>query len=79
MLYCEKGIYMITYILIALLIASIIINIYFFSRKIKSSEKAKIEKDLGLLTDLMSQDRAIIEIKRIAPQSMFIRSPRDLK
>ncbi len=54
-------------------------NAFFAYKFFQKSQHHKTQKDLKLLHDLMSRDRAIIEIRRIAPQSMFIRSPRDLE
>ena len=67
------------YTLITILVISICLNLYqIYCAKIQDKMKPKVEKDLRLLSDLMSNERAIIEIKRIAPSSMFIRSPKDM-
>ncbi len=42
-------------------------------------KKNKENKDLSILEDLMSNDRVLIEIRRIAPSQFFIRSPRDME
>lgn len=66
------------YILSFALFISIASNIYLAKLVYSNSKRAKVDKDMALLSDLMNKDRAIIEIRRIAPSSMFIRSPRDL-
>ena len=57
---------------------SVLLNIYLIIITYRKSNTSKINKDLALLSDLMDRDRAIIEIRRIAPQHMFIRSPKDI-
>ena len=57
---------------------SVLLNIYLIIITYRKSNTSKINKDLALLSDLMDRDIAIIEIRRIAPQHMFIRSPKDI-
>lgn len=65
------------FILLALLL-SLSFNIYTSIKLFKNSKQGKVQKDLTLLNDLMNRDRAIIEIRRIAPQQIFLRSPKDI-
>jgi hypothetical protein len=47
--------------------------------KIYTSKKEKPQnKDLRILSDLMSGGSALIKITRVAPEEYFVRSPRDL-
>lgn len=57
---------------------SLILNSVFCYNFYKNSKKAQEQKDMRLLQDLMSKGRVLIEIKRIAPEQFFLRSPRDL-
>lgn len=69
-----------TFTLLILLLISIGINIKLYLSFRNKSAVSKTKSDLNLIADLCSNEgRTIIEIKRIAPSSMFVRSPRDIR
>lgn len=48
--------------------------------EVKSKEvtqEQKIQNDLSLIRDLMTDGKVLIQITRIAPEDYFLRSPRD--
>lgn len=62
-------------IIIGLITTNILtIVLYFNQKKKKPTEYGNLE----LLSDLINNNKTIIEIKRIAPGKIFLRSPRDL-
>lgn len=67
-----------TFIIFLFLFVSVILNVYFFRCMRKMSKGARTEKDLRLLSDLMTNGHTLIQIKRIAPEEYFVRSPRDM-
>jgi hypothetical protein len=66
-------------VLTILVIVSASANIYLFYRLKNSPKKVgTVKKDLAILDDLIGHEKCLIEIRRVAPTSFFLRSPRDL-
>lgn len=58
------------------LLVSLGLNIYLGLKYFKKPPSQE-SKDLQLINDLMTSGKSLIEIRRIAPNNFFIRSPRD--
>lgn len=68
----------IEYVLLALLLASVALNAVMVShRKIK--QKSEMTHDAAMvLNDLTRSGVSLVKVTRIAPEEIFLRSPRDL-
>ena len=65
------------YILItvtALLLISLALNVYLFKKR----ETHKTYDAVNLIHDLTSRKVALVKIERVAPDSVYLRSPKDL-
>jgi len=64
------------YALVTLLTVSVGLNLWLWKRK-----RVKVvnrDAAVELLADLLSSKETLIKLSRVAPEDMFLRSPRDL-
>lgn len=66
-------------VIISLIVSVLILsNFLFIILYFKKPKKEVSYDNLELLSDLINNNKAIIEVRRIAPGRLFLRSPRDL-